>query len=154
MIVYKQIGDKRIAYLSPHMGLRRASDMKPRMDSELQGILDRADELTEEFRKEFERCIENMSVTERAKNLFHEVLIKTRAAAITAIIVCLTIIQLLSFRKTPPNQKQPTQADQDNCHRLRNLMDNNQIRDTHYSKRARRYLQETNRYITHSHRAV
>lgn len=80
MIVYKQIGDKRIAYLSPHMGLRRAPDMKPRMDSELQGILDRADELTEEFRKEFERCIENMSVTERAKNIFHEVLIKLRSA--------------------------------------------------------------------------
>ena len=80
MIVYKRIGDKKIAYLSPSTGSRGTSDEHGKMDSELKGILDRADELVEDFRNELERCIENMSITERAKNLFHEVLIKLRSA--------------------------------------------------------------------------
>ncbi len=99
MIVYKQIGDEKIAYLSPQLGPRGASDMNARLDLELQGILDRADELTEDFRKELDHCIENMSVTERAKNFFHEVLIKLRSA--------LDIAMSKVWRKyiPPPSQK-------------------------------------------------
>lgn len=50
------------------------------MDRELAGVLDRGDELTAEFVSECERQKADSPVTERAKNLFHEVLIKLRSA--------------------------------------------------------------------------
>jgi len=80
MLIYKKIGNQTIAYLSPRLSSIKTSDAKANMDIELQGILDRADELKEDFRKELDYCIENRQVTERAKNLYHEVLIKLRSA--------------------------------------------------------------------------
>ena len=50
------------------------------MDSELEGMLDRAAELLEELEREYERCLRERSVSERAKNLTHEVLEKVRNA--------------------------------------------------------------------------
>ena len=50
------------------------------MDQEMQGILDRADELTRDLAQEYEACAQRGEVSERAKNLFHEVTIKIRSA--------------------------------------------------------------------------
>ena len=55
--------------------------MKPaNLDDEMRGIFDRADELTGELIREYEVCAQMGEVSERAKNLFHEVLIKIRSA--------------------------------------------------------------------------
>ena len=80
MLICKKIGKQTITYLSPRLSSIKTSVGNASMDPELQGILDRADELTEEFRKELDYSIENMNVTERAKNLYHEVLIKLRSS--------------------------------------------------------------------------
>ena len=51
------------------------------MDAELKGVLDRADELLADFVDELERTdAHSQGVTERAKNIFHEVLVKLRSA--------------------------------------------------------------------------
>ena len=50
------------------------------MDAELEGVFDRADELVRELQEEYQRCLATQRVSERAKNLFHEVLIKIRSA--------------------------------------------------------------------------
>ena len=50
------------------------------MDLEMQGILDRADELTKDLVQEYGACVQRGEVSERAKNLFHEVTIKIRSA--------------------------------------------------------------------------
>lgn len=50
------------------------------MDAELEGVFDRADELLSELQEEYQRCVAIQRVSERAKNLFHEVLIKIRSA--------------------------------------------------------------------------
>ena len=44
------------------------------------GIFDRADELIRELAEEYRRCLATQVVTERAKNLFHEVMIKLRSS--------------------------------------------------------------------------
>jgi len=46
----------------------------------MQGIFDRADELTQELLQEYGACAQRGEVSERAKNLFHEVLVKVRSA--------------------------------------------------------------------------
>ena len=50
------------------------------MDPEMQGIFDRADELTRELAREYETCAQLGEVSERARNLFHEALLKVRSA--------------------------------------------------------------------------
>lgn len=50
------------------------------MDPEMEGIFDRADELTQELIREYHKCAQGGEVSERAKNLFHEVLVKVRSA--------------------------------------------------------------------------
>jgi len=42
----------------------------------MQGIFDRADELTQELIREYDACAQQGMVSERAKNLFHEVMVK------------------------------------------------------------------------------
>jgi hypothetical protein len=111
MIIYKQIGGKKIAYLFPYIRPSGTPNKNIKIDPELQGIIDRAHELTEEFReeldlcidiefrKELDHCINIMSVTERAKNLFHEVLIKLRSA--------LDIAMSKVFKKYSSSNKKP-----------------------------------------------
>ena len=50
------------------------------MDAEMEGIFDRCNELTQELTREYQKSAERGKVTERAKNLFHEVLVKIRSA--------------------------------------------------------------------------
>jgi len=50
------------------------------LDDEMKGIFDRADELTQNLAQEYQACAQQTEVSERAKNLFHEVLIKLRSA--------------------------------------------------------------------------
>jgi len=47
---------------------------------EMQSILDRADELAGELAKEYELSARRGAVTERARNLYHEILVKLRSA--------------------------------------------------------------------------
>ncbi len=46
------------------------------MDTELESMLDRADELVVDLEGEYKKCLQLQNVTERAKNLTHEVLEK------------------------------------------------------------------------------
>ena len=48
------------------------------MDTELESMLDRADELVVDLEGEYKKCLQLQSVSERAKNLTHEVLEKLR----------------------------------------------------------------------------
>jgi len=48
------------------------------MDSELESMLDRADELMGDLEDEYEKCLQAHNVTERVKNLAHEVLEKLK----------------------------------------------------------------------------
>ena len=50
------------------------------LDDEMKGILDRADELAKELEIEYTASAQCAVVTERAKNLFHEVLVKIRSS--------------------------------------------------------------------------
>ncbi len=50
------------------------------MDSEMEGIFERAGELTQDLMREYQKSAQRGEVSERAKNLFHEVLIKVRSA--------------------------------------------------------------------------
>ncbi len=50
------------------------------MDSELESMLDRADELLKDLEDEYKKCLQNQSITERAKNLTNEVIEKLRNA--------------------------------------------------------------------------
>lgn len=50
------------------------------LDDEMKGIFDRADELTQNLAQEYQECAQARKVSERAKNLFHEVLVKVRSA--------------------------------------------------------------------------
>jgi hypothetical protein len=50
------------------------------MDVALESLLDRADELFKDLEKEYEKCLHSQEVTERAKNITHEVLEKLRNA--------------------------------------------------------------------------
>ena len=50
------------------------------LDAELLGVLDRVDELCAELATEYGKCAETKKVTERARNIFHDVLVKVRAA--------------------------------------------------------------------------
>jgi hypothetical protein len=50
------------------------------MDQELEGILARADELLVDMQREYDGCLHSHNVTERARNLTHEVLEKLRSA--------------------------------------------------------------------------
>jgi len=56
-----------------HMG-------EQRMGPELKSILDRADELLKDLEGEYTRCLHSHKVTERAKNITHEILEKLRNA--------------------------------------------------------------------------
>jgi len=49
-----------------------------KMDTELEGMLDRADELFGDLEDEYKKCLQLQNVTARAKNLTHEVLEKLR----------------------------------------------------------------------------
>jgi hypothetical protein len=49
------------------------------MDSELASMFDRADELLQDLEGEYQKCLQTQNVTERAKNLTHEVLVKLRS---------------------------------------------------------------------------
>jgi hypothetical protein len=49
------------------------------MASELESMLDRADELLKDLEDEYRKCLESQNVTERARNLTHEVLDKLRS---------------------------------------------------------------------------
>ena len=50
------------------------------MSSHLESMLDRAEELLRELENEYENCLKDKNVTERAKNLTHEILEKLRSA--------------------------------------------------------------------------
>jgi len=50
------------------------------MDPEMLGVFDRADELARDLVEEYGACAQTGQVSERAKNLFHEVLVKIRSA--------------------------------------------------------------------------
>jgi len=50
------------------------------MDTELESMLDRADELLGDLEHEYKNCLKLQNVTERAKNLATEVLVKLRSA--------------------------------------------------------------------------
>jgi len=50
------------------------------MDAEMAGILSRADELLHQLKDEYVGHVKDMVVTERAKNLFHETLLKIRTS--------------------------------------------------------------------------
>ena len=50
------------------------------MDTELESMLDRADELLSDLEEEYKRCLQAQKITQRAKNLSHEVLEKLRHA--------------------------------------------------------------------------
>lgn len=50
------------------------------MDPELKSLLDRADELLADLEKEYKECLQGRDVTQRARNLTNEVLVKLRAA--------------------------------------------------------------------------
>lgn len=49
------------------------------MHSQLESMLDRADELLGELEDEYKKCLQTQNVTERAENLTHEVLEKLRS---------------------------------------------------------------------------
>jgi len=49
-------------------------------EAELESLLDRADELLKDLEKEYEKCLHSKEVSERAKNITHEVLEKLRNA--------------------------------------------------------------------------
>ncbi len=48
------------------------------MDAELESMLDRADELIDDLKDEYQKCLNSQTVTMRAQNLTHEVLEKLR----------------------------------------------------------------------------
>jgi hypothetical protein len=48
------------------------------MDAELKSMLDRADELIDNLKDEYQKCLNSQTVTERAQNITHEVLEKLR----------------------------------------------------------------------------
>jgi hypothetical protein len=50
------------------------------MDSELESIFERADELLQDLENEYQKCLKSQNVTKRAQNLTHEVLDKLRSA--------------------------------------------------------------------------
>ena len=50
------------------------------VDPEMQGILDRTAELMRDLANEYDACGQRGKVSERAKNLFHEVLVKIRSS--------------------------------------------------------------------------
>jgi len=50
------------------------------MDAELRSMLDRADELLVELEEEFSRCLGTQHVSDRARNLTHEILDKLRSS--------------------------------------------------------------------------
>lgn len=50
------------------------------MDVALESLLDRSDELLKDLEKEYEKCLHSKEVSERAKNITHEVLEKLRNA--------------------------------------------------------------------------
>jgi hypothetical protein len=50
------------------------------MDNELKSVLDRAEELLKDLEKEYGNCLASREVTERARNISHEVLEKLRNA--------------------------------------------------------------------------
>ena len=50
------------------------------LDDEMRGIFDRADELLQDLAQEYQACAQVSKVSERVKNLFHEVLVKVRSA--------------------------------------------------------------------------
>ena len=50
------------------------------MDSELESMLDRADELLKDLEDEYQKCLKSQNTTKRAQNLTHEVLEKSRHA--------------------------------------------------------------------------
>jgi hypothetical protein len=50
------------------------------MDTQLASMLGRADELLMELEDEYNNCLKAQNITERAKNLTHEVLEKLRSA--------------------------------------------------------------------------
>ena len=50
------------------------------MDDEMKGLFDRADELAAELAREYQSCAECGTVSERSKNLFHDILVKLRSA--------------------------------------------------------------------------
>lgn len=50
------------------------------MSSQVESMLDRADELLKELEDEYKHCLQAQNVNERAKNLTHEVLEKLRSA--------------------------------------------------------------------------
>ena len=60
--------------------------MSANIDPELEGILKRAEELAQDFLEELNRCEKGGAVTERAKNIFHDVLIKLRSAVDIATV--------------------------------------------------------------------
>jgi len=51
-----------------------------KMDTTIESMLDRADELLEDLEDEYKNCLQLQSVTERAKNLTHEVVEKLKNA--------------------------------------------------------------------------
>ena len=69
-------------------------------DPEIQGILDRIAELIRELSKEYEAHLSDLIVTERAKNLYGEALIKVRAA--------LDMVFLRVWRKHTSAVKKPS----------------------------------------------
>ena len=48
------------------------------MDAELESMLDRADELIDDLKDEYQKCLNSQTVTRRAQNITHEVLEKLR----------------------------------------------------------------------------
>ena len=50
------------------------------MDCEMSGIFERADELARDLLDEYDACAQAGQVSERAKNLFHEIMVKLRSA--------------------------------------------------------------------------
>ncbi len=50
------------------------------MDAELRSIINRANELFEDLVNEYNECLKNQTITERAKNLTHEILERLRNA--------------------------------------------------------------------------
>ncbi len=62
---------------------QKPKELKPvkptNLDDEISGIFDRADELTRDLVQEYELCVQAAKVSERAKNIFHEVLVKLRS---------------------------------------------------------------------------
>jgi len=57
------------------------------LSSQVESMLDRADELLRELKDEYDGCLQAHSVTERAKNLTHEVLEKLRNALMKPFVI-------------------------------------------------------------------